>query len=98
MVARYAGAGLGLLAFTITVVAGLLVRNPVTVTLSRSILALFTFCFIGFVLGTVAQMVVAEREKKRESEIRKRYSEGLPVAADEAADGSTEDQGASPGA
>ena len=97
MVARYVGAGLGLLAFTVTVVAGLLVRNPVTVTLSRSILALFTFCLIGFVLGTAAQMVVAEREKKRESEIRKRYSEGLPVAEDEPADGSTEVQDASEG-
>jgi len=97
VVARYVGAGLGLLAFTVTVVAGLLVRNPVTVTLSRSILALFTFCLIGFVLGTVAQMVVAEHEKKRESEIRKRYSGGLPVAADEPADGSTEVQDASPG-
>ena len=73
MVARFAGAGLGLLAFTITTAAGLLVRNPVEVTLSRSILALFFFCIIGLVVGTAAQMVIAEHEKKRQSEIRKRY-------------------------
>ena len=95
MVARYAGAGLGLLAFTITVIAGLLVQNPLTVTLSRSILALFTFCIIGLVLGTAAQMVVAEHEKQRESEIRKRYSGAPPATAEPSEDRSTEDQGES---
>ena len=94
MVARYAGAGLGLLAFTVTVLAGLFVHNPVTVTLSRGILALFVFCLIGFVLGTAAQMVVAEREKKRDSEIRERYSEGLPVTTDEPQNSPTPDQDA----
>ena len=73
MVARYAGASLGLLAFTIVVTAGLIARNPVTVTLSRSIFALFLFCLIGLVLGRIAQVVVAEHEHKRETEIRKRY-------------------------
>lgn len=73
MVARFAGAGLGLVAFTITITAGLLARNPVEVTLSRSILALILFCLIGLLLGGVAQLVVAEYEKNREAEIRKRY-------------------------
>jgi hypothetical protein len=90
MVARFAGAGLGLFAFSVTVVAGLLVQNPVTVTLSRSILALFTFCIIGFILGTAAQLVVAEHARKRESEIKQRYSEGLPVTVEKSEDGSAE--------
>ena len=97
MVARFAGAGLGLFAFAVTVVAGLLVRNPVSVTLSRSILALFMFCLIGFILGTAAQLVVAEHAKKRESDIRKRYSEGLPITAEEPGNSSTEDSDAPEG-
>ncbi len=75
MIARFSGAMLGLLAFTITAGAGLYVRNPVAVTLSRSILALFIFCAIGLVLGGAAQMVVAEHEKKREEEFRKQHRE-----------------------
>lgn len=80
MIARYSGACLGLLAFTVTVVAGLNVENPVTVILSRSILALIVFCVIGLVVGGAAQLVVAEHEKKRESEIRERFHEEPPGA------------------
>ena len=74
MVARYAGASLGLLAFTIAVFGGLVTRNPFSVTLSRGILALFVFCLIGLVLGHFAQMVVSEHARKREAEIRARYA------------------------
>jgi len=96
MVARYAGASLGLLAFTIVVTAGLIAQNPVTVTLSRSIFALFFFCLIGLVLGRVAQVVVAEHENKRETEIRKRYH-GMqtPTAGDGPENRSTEESGGS---
>lgn len=75
MVARFASAGLGLLAFAVTITAGLLAHNPVTVTLSRSIFALFAFCIVGFVLGGVASRVIAEHEEERKAEIRKRYRE-----------------------
>ena len=77
MVARFTGVSLGLLAFAITVTAGLLVRNPVEVILSRSIFALFVFCIIGLLLGGAAQMVIAEHDKDRESEILKRYREDM---------------------
>lgn len=73
MVARYAGASLGLLAIIIVVTAGLIARNPVTVTLSHNIFALFLFWLIGLVLGHSAQVLVAEHEYKRETEIRKRH-------------------------
>ena len=98
MIARFAGAMLGLLAFTITVFAGLWVHNPVSVTLSRSILALFIFCVIGLVLGGAAQLVVTEHEKKRESEIRERFHKE-PSGAEEAGreNKSTEDEAASIG-
>jgi hypothetical protein len=75
MVPRFAGASLGLLAFSITIAAGLWVGNPVEVILSRSIFALFAFCLIGFLLGGAAQLVIAEFEKDRESEILKRCRE-----------------------
>lgn len=83
MVARFAGAGLGLLAFAITLVTGVWVHNPVTVTLSRGILALFVFCLIGMVLGQAAQAVVNEYQKNRELEIRKRFGE-TPTEMDSA--------------
>jgi hypothetical protein len=73
MLARFAGATLGLLAFCITAVAGLCVNNPVAVTLSRSILALFVFCIIGLALGAAVELVVREYERTREEQIRRRY-------------------------
>ena len=76
MIARYAGASLGLLAFAIAVMGGLATRNPFTVTLSRGILAMFVFCLIGLVLGRLAQMVVSEHETKRETEIRAHFADG----------------------
>ena len=75
MVARCAGASLGLLAFSITTVAGLYAGNGVLVTLSRSLLALFLFCVIGLLLGRAAGIALAEHERSRRTEIQKRYHE-----------------------
>lgn len=75
MIARLVGAGLGLLAFCITVFAGVYVQNPVTTTLSRSIFALFIFFLLGLALGTAAEVVVNEHEHSRKAEILKRYRE-----------------------
>ena len=73
MIARYSSATLGLLAFFIVVTAGLFTHNPFTVTLSRSIFALFTFCFIGFVLGGAAQLVINENLRQRKTKIREKF-------------------------
>lgn len=70
VIARYTGASLGLLAFTITSLAGLITGNSVTVTLSRSLFALFAFCALGFLLGSAAQLVVSEYERERASDAR----------------------------
>lgn len=75
MIARYTGASLGLLAFAIATISGLLVQNPVSVTLSRGIFALFVFCIIGMAMGYAAQMVITEHESTQQSEIEKRYGE-----------------------
>ncbi len=65
MIPRYLGAGLGFFAFAVSVLAGLYVGNPVTVVLSRSILALFLFLGIGVCLGLAAQAVVNEHARAR---------------------------------
>lgn len=90
MIARFAGASLGLLAFTIAVLGGLYAHNPITVTLSRSILALIMFCVLGMSLGTAVQMVITEYENRREEEIRSRcrsdLTEPSPPTAEPAED------------
>lgn len=68
MIARFIGAVLALFAFSVSVLAGLYVGNPVTVVLSRSILALIVFFLIGLALGAAAQAVVREHAKARERE------------------------------
>ena len=94
MVARILGASLGLLAFTITIIAGLYVQNPVTITLSRGILALFVFCVIGLVLGGAAQLVVNEHERQRAEEIREQYGEDPVEIAAVSEEGAIEEQNA----
>ncbi len=81
MIARYIAASLGLFAFAVAVLAGLAASNPVATTLSRSITALFLFCFIGYILGLVAQRVVTEHMRTRESEIRSQYRRDLTSEA-----------------
>lgn len=90
MIARYAGATLGLFAFSIVIIAGLFTHNPMTVTLSRSIFALFLFFLIGFVLGSVVQMVINEYQDECEAKIRKRYRRTSDVKED--ADSGTDAQ------
>ena len=95
MIARYAGPILGLFAFTVTVSTGLIVQNPVIITLQRAVFALLVFCVLGLVLGWAAQLVVGEYERSREAEIAQRYlpaSDDTDVVADEAS-GSMPDSG-----
>lgn len=80
MMPRTAGAALGLLAFTIVLVGGVITQNAATVTLSRGLIALFLFFFIGLALGAAAQRVVAEYEQKRTEELNSRPSAGADSA------------------
>ncbi len=83
MIARYSGASLGLLAFTITMVAGLVSQNSATTTLSRSIFALFLFFMIGLVVGAAADIVIRDYAQKKETGIHERYAED-PNSIDDA--------------
>ncbi len=80
MVARFSAASLGLLAFTVTLVSGVIVQNPFTVTLSRGIYAMFAFCILGALVGHAAQAVVMEREKLGTKEVDQRYKKEIPQA------------------
>ena len=84
MVARYTGASLGLLAFTVAIAGGLLAQNPVTVTLSRGILALFLFFLLGIALGTAAQYVLSEYEGQRMSQLGGPHREDEKAGAKDA--------------
>ncbi len=86
MIARFTGGTLGLLAFTITIIAGVYVGNPVMVTLSRSIWALLVFCCIGLVLGAAAGLVLREHEVSRKREILQEFREDATKSEDEAAE------------
>ena len=68
MVSRYTGACLGLLAFAIVTVAGMVVHNPPMVTLSRAVAALLGFCILGLAVGACAQCAVNEHHRRREAE------------------------------
>ena len=60
MIARFSGGVLGLLAFALATLAGVLAGNPAEVILSRSLLGLIIFCLIGLAVGAAAQIVINE--------------------------------------
>ena len=76
MLARYAGSTLGLLAFAIVLIAGLLAGNPLTTTLSRGIFALFAFFLLGSLLGGAAQMVVNEHRVEAADRLERTHRGG----------------------
>ncbi|MFH0982167.1 MAG: hypothetical protein V2A79_11570 [Planctomycetota bacterium] len=88
MIARFSGATLGLLAFSVAVLGGLWVGDPATVILSRAIWSLVVFCVLGLVLGTAAQAVVAEYARRRFDALRRDLGTGTrpPEAPDKAGD------------
>ncbi|MBN1490654.1 MAG: hypothetical protein JXA69_12115 [Phycisphaerae bacterium] len=66
---RCCGACFGLLAFAVTILAGLYAGNPVTTTLSRSLWAMVAFLCLGSFLGYVALRVVDEHAVRRRNEL-----------------------------
>ena len=57
---RLCGAALGLLAFAVTLILGLLAGNPVEAVLLKGIWALFIFCGLGLSVGWVACRIIDE--------------------------------------
>ncbi len=59
-------AALGMLAFSVCILAGLWVGNPVSVILSRALAGMVVFTIIGLATGWAAQIVVREHVSRRE--------------------------------
>lgn len=97
MVSRFLGAGLGLLAFAVAGIAGIVVHNPIEVTLSRSLLALVVFFAIGRLLGGAVELMVEEHVRGRRSAVEGPGESGItkdvPASRDAAA---TKGAGAAP--
>ena len=85
MISRYTGAILGLLAFSVSVLAGLIARNPASLVLSRAVFALVIFCIIGLVVGGAAQFVIDDYAKRRYKELLPEPSDEDPAPEDAAA-------------
>jgi hypothetical protein len=67
MVSRYAGACLGLLAFAVCTIAGVMAGLSLVDVLSRAVRALVLFCLLGLVLGAVAQSVIVDHHRSNAS-------------------------------
>lgn len=62
-------AALGLLAFAITLLGGLLAGNTFESILSRGLWAMVLFCALGWVVGAAAQYVVREYQTAQSREV-----------------------------
>jgi membrane protein YqaA with SNARE-associated domain len=80
MIGRYTAAILGLLAFAVSALTGVVIQNPAEVTLSRAIWALFVFCAIGLVVGGAAQYVINDFARRRLAESVPDHPETSPSA------------------
>jgi len=75
---RLCGACLGLFAFSIAIIQGLMANNPAETTLVRGLEAMFVFCLIGLCVGWVAQRVLDEHAVRRHGEMFKEVEEDEP--------------------
>lgn len=86
---RSLGAQIGLLAFGVALVAGLLVGNPATVVLLRALFALLAGAALGQLGGWAARLVLRDYLQRRKLEIDQRHFAEIrgPAAAGPAAGG-----------
>lgn len=63
------GAALGLFAFAVTTISGLVAGNPAEVILLRSIWAMVIFCMMGMATGWVASRVLDEHVIRKQKEL-----------------------------
>jgi len=78
MLARTAGACLGLFAFAVAISAGIIIQNPFNVTVTRSIIALAAFFFIGLALGAIADRVISEKGREFRENVQIRLGRASP--------------------
>ena len=83
------GAALGLFAFAVTTVSGLVAGNPAEVILLRSIWAMVIFCMMGMTTGWVASRVLDEHVIRKHIELNGEDPEEVGGAITTGADVST---------
>lgn len=66
---RLCGAALGSLAFSVTILLGLLNGSPAEVVLLRALQAMVAFCLLGMCAGWVAYRVLDEHALRRHREL-----------------------------
>ncbi len=66
---RLCGAALGLFAFSITILLGLLAGNPANVVLLRALQAMLAFCLLGMCAGWVAYRILDEHALRKHREL-----------------------------
>ncbi len=74
---QHTGAQLGLLAFTVAIVAGLYVGNSATVVLTRALLALLVGAVVGQLAGWAAKSVLRDHLQRKKLEIDRRHSDAM---------------------
>ena len=74
---RTMGAQIGLLAFTVAIVAGIYVGNPGTVVLLRGLLALLLGALIGQAVGWTAKLVLRDHLQRRKLRIDREHFEAI---------------------
>ena len=79
---RRIGASLGCLAFSVSVVGGLIVGNPIDTIVRRSLVALFGFFVLGVSVGWISGRVIAERNEQLEEELEARIAAGATESAE----------------
>jgi hypothetical protein len=67
--ARLCGAALGLFAFSVTILLGLIAGNPADVVLLRALQAMLAFCLLGLCVGWVAYRVLDEHALRKHREM-----------------------------
>jgi hypothetical protein len=84
-VARIIGSSVGLIAFAVAILAGLLVGNPADAIIQRALVSMVACCVGGFLVGLVCEHVVR-------GELRKIDAGAESVRAKDAEDDAEEDK------
>ncbi len=74
---QHASAQLGLLAFTVAILAGLYAGNSATVILTRALLALLAGAVVGQLAGWAAKAVLRDHLQRRKLQIDREHADAV---------------------
>lgn len=79
--AKVIAACMGLAGFSIALLGGLAVDNPTPDIVFRAVLALVACCFVGLLIGAIAERVIADHIKARLAEPNANPTPSAPAAS-----------------